>query len=91
MRISSIRLFLALTLCASQAGLTHAKTGPDAAHTLRLTPAEPSTERRGVIVAPGSGQHGYNVFYIDTRDFRSGGILDIDIQIAPNSATYGAP
>jgi hypothetical protein len=31
------------------------------------------------------------LFYIDTRAFVQGGVLDIDLQIAPNSATDGPP
>jgi flagellar basal body L-ring protein FlgH len=59
-------------------------------HNLRLTPATPSAERTATIVAPGSGAQSYNVFYLDTRAFAQGGVLDIDIQIAPNSATDGS-
>jgi flagellar basal body L-ring protein FlgH len=59
-------------------------------HTIRLSPASPSADRTATIVAPGSGNHGYNAFYIDTRDFPSGGVLDIQIQIDPNSSTDGS-
>ena len=80
---------LAAVLAIFLSGAVHAQVAParTSDHTLRLTPATPSGERRATIVAPGSGLHDYNIIYIDTRDFTAGGILDIDIQISPDSAT----
>lgn len=59
-------------------------------HTLKLTSRAPSAERTATIVAPGNGLQSYNLYYIDARDFPNGGVLDIEIQIAPNSSTDGS-
>jgi Caspase domain len=61
-----------------------------AERTLRLTPTAPSAEQSATIIAPLKGTQNYSVFYIDTRDFPQGGILDIEIQIPANSATDGS-
>jgi len=80
-----LRILLALVAAPH---LLHSQSGalpPD--HTIRLTPSHPSSQRLAAIVAPGSGLHRYNIFYIDTLAFPAGGVLDIDIQVSPNSAT----
>lgn len=59
-------------------------------HTVKLTPASPLGERDVVIVAPPNGFQNFNIYYIDVRDFTSGGMLNIDIQIARTSATDGS-
>ena len=65
-------------------------TSGDDRNTLKLSPASPIGEGTATIVAPGRGQHDYNIVSIDTRDFADGGVLDIDIQVAANSATDGS-
>jgi hypothetical protein len=57
---------------------------------LRLTRANSSEVRTATITAPGSRQHSFNVFSIDTRDFDRGGTLVIDIDIPRSSATDGS-
>jgi hypothetical protein len=46
-------------------------------------------ERSATIVAPGYGLQHYTIYQIDTREF-TGGVLQIDIQIARDSATDGS-
>ena len=58
--------------------------------TLTLTSIQPSSSATTTIVAPGNGAQSYEVFYIDTRAFPAGGILNIQIKIAPDSATDGS-
>lgn len=62
---------------------------PPEDHLLRLHMSEPIAERRATIVAPGRGQHNYNLYAIDTRDWPHG-VLRIDIDISPQSATDGS-
>lgn len=59
-------------------------------HTITLTHSAPFADRQAIIRAPGRGLMDYNVFTIDTRDFTEGGVLDIEIQIAPGSGTDGS-
>ena len=57
---------------------------------LELTPASPVGEGSVTIVAPGNGLQHYTLYHIDTQAFATGGVLDIEIQIASNSATDGS-
>jgi hypothetical protein len=57
---------------------------------LKLTPASPAGVGDATIVAPGKGLQRYTLYSIDTRSFAAGGVLDVDIQIASNSATDGS-
>ena len=59
-------------------------------HTLALSPEAPSVKRSATITAPGYGLDHFNIFYIDTRAFTRGGVLRIDVQILPESATSGS-
>jgi len=58
--------------------------------TVKLTPGSPVGERDTTIVAPGTGAQNFSIYYIDTLDFIGGGILEIEIQIARDSATDGS-
>ena len=62
----------------------------DTAQRVDLTPASTTARRVTSITAPGRGRHGYNTFFIDTTNFRTAGILDIQIQISPDSSTDGS-
>jgi hypothetical protein len=57
---------------------------------IKLSPNSPSAERDATIVAPGVGLHNYNVVLIDTSEFKKGGVLKINIRIAPDSSTDGS-
>jgi len=59
-------------------------------HTLRLTPASPWAERNATIVAPPNGTQAYNLYQIDAREFQSGGVIQVDIDIPSNSGTDGS-
>ncbi|MDP8983012.1 MAG: hypothetical protein M3O35_20745 [Acidobacteriota bacterium] len=58
--------------------------------TLRLTPDSPMEERTATIVAPGNGVQNFNIYYIYTKDFADGGVLDVEIQVSADSATDGS-
>lgn len=66
------------------------ENAPSEPHTVKLTPDSPSADRSATIAAPGNGQQNYNVYYIDTRDFVTGGVLVMEIQIARESGTDGS-
>jgi hypothetical protein len=91
-RIALIRLSLSLVFPMLAIGSATCQSAADYAddHTVILTPAAPTGERKTVIVAPGAGSQEYNIYRLDTRQFTQGGVLDIDIAIAPNSATDGS-
>jgi len=63
---------------------------PEPGTSVKLTPLTPFAERAATIVAPARGLQNYNVVPIDTTDFAHGGVLVIDIQISPDSATDGS-
>lgn len=56
-------------------------------HNIKVTPSSPIVERDATIVAPGRGNHNYNIYYIDTTAFAAGGTLELQIQIDRNSST----
>ena len=55
---------------------------PDIIH---LVPGTPSSGQ-GTVVAPGRGQHGYLVTYLDTTRFTSGGVLHITITVGDGAS-----
>jgi WD40 repeat protein/uncharacterized caspase-like protein len=63
---------------------------PPGARNAVLTRKAPSIDGYAQITAPGRGAHAYNVLYIDTRDFRQGGELDVMIQVDKDSRTSGS-
>jgi hypothetical protein len=58
--------------------------------TLKLTPTTPVGDGSATIVAPGKGLQHYTLYYLDTRAFAAGGVLNVEFQIAANSATDGS-
>lgn len=71
-------------------GTTSSVPSREVEHTVKLTPASPVGERFATIIAPSYGLQSYNIYYIDTQDFTLGGVLEIEIQIAGDSATDGS-
>ena len=63
---------------------------PASPNIISLTPGMPFADRVATIVAPARGFQNYNVFYIDTRSFPRGGVLEIDIAVSPQSVTDGS-
>lgn len=63
---------------------------PVSLNVVSLTPMTPFGDRIATIVAPAIGYQNYNVFYLDTRSFPRGGVLDIDIAVSRESATDGS-
>jgi len=87
---NSGRIDTASTSVSGPAAKSVSVPSPAMEHTLKLTPDSPLEERTATIVAPGNGVQNFNIYYIDTEDFADGGVLDIEIQISPDSATDGS-
>ena len=81
--------WMAIVLLSAFPGSGAAQPGAarGAEHVVRLSESAASAERPATIVAPGRGQHQYNVFYIDTRSFPVGGVLDVDVTTFATNGT----